>query len=426
LRRRRPFLHRSFIAAGTLLLLAGCSGDEPSPSGPGGSAGRAGEGGQGGGRDDGGSLVDRAAGGGGVAGGISDARDGALDDGALDATSSNDAEVGVRDVATDVVTEAPVTRPPPLAKLSATGLFTGVNTDGTLRLATGVMPFEPKYALWSDAAQKTRWVFLPAGKKIDTSDPDHWSFPVGTKFWKEFAINGKRVETRLIERFGPGPDDYVYAAYWWKPNDAGTAADAELADPYVGVPSANGTTHDIPKQEHCGTCHDPLKEHILGFGALELNHTRPGVTVTSLAQGAWLSQPLPTNLEFPGSDAKTRDALGYLHANCGNCHNTTPGVYMIPEPRMDLRALIGQTLDQTGAYKTALNTFVTKYDHRSTPPIITYRIAGGDTSRSCVSFRMAELGAMDRMPPIATKVVDTQGIATVNAWIATLPSPPDR
>jgi hypothetical protein len=39
---------------------------------------------------------------------------------------------------------------------------------------------------------------------------------------------------------------------------------------------------------------------------------------------------------------------------------------------------------------------------------------------------MAELGAMDRMPPIASKVVDTQGIATVNAWIATLPSPPDR
>jgi len=104
-----------------------------------------------------------------------------------------------------------------------------------------------------------------------------------------------------------------------------------------------------PKQEHCGTCHDPLKEHILGFGALELNHTLPGVTVTALAQGAWLSQPLPSNLEFPGPDAKTRDALGYLHANCGNCHNTTPGVYMIPEPRMDLRVLIGQTLDQTGA-----------------------------------------------------------------------------
>lgn len=379
---------------------------------------------------DGAARVDANGGNGGAA--PSDARDASVDavaDASADGTSAVDAEVP--DVETNAPREAQVPRPSPLATLSATGLFTGVNPDGTLRLSTGVMPFEPKYALWSDGAQKTRWVYLPPGNKIDTSDPNHWSFPVGTKFWKEFVVAGKRVETRLIEHFGPGPDDYLYAAYWWKSGDAGFtgdagfATDAELADPYVGVPLANGTNHDIPKQEHCTTCHDPLKEHVLGFGALELNHSLPGVTITTLTQGGWLSQPLPTNLDFPGPDARTRDALGYLHANCGNCHNPTPGVYMIPEPRMDLRVLIGQTLDQTGASRTAVNVFLTKFNHPTAPSII-YRIAGGDTVRSGVSFRMGELGAMDRMPPIATKVVDTQGLATVNAWIATLPSPPDR
>lgn len=350
---------------------------------------------------------------------------------ALAETSAPDGPAeALDDVAGDsAVLDAPVDStsampPMPMSTLAATGLFTGINADGTLKFAGGVEPFEPKYALWSDGADKTRWVYLPPGSKIDTSDPDHWSLPVGTKFWKEFSISGKRVETRLIERFGPGPNDFLYAAYWWKPNDAGQATDASLASPDDGVPSANGTTHDIPARKHCAQCHDALQEHILGFGALELAHTRPGATVTTLAQAGRFTKPLPSNLDFPGPDAMTKDALGYLHANCGNCHNTTPGVFMIPEPRMVLRVFVGQALADTGAYKTALNAEVTKYMHPMAPTI-QYRIAGGDAAHSCVSFRMTSLTMTDRMPPIASKVADTRGIAAVNAWIATLPPPPN-
>jgi hypothetical protein len=340
-----------------------------------------------------------------------------------EAADATNVETGIADASTDTLGN--VMAPPPPATLSATGLFTGLNSDGSLKLAAGVEPFEPKYALWSDGASKARWVYLPPGEKIDTSDPDHWSFPTGTKFWKEFAVAGKRVETRLIHKYGPGADDYLFAAYQWKAGDAGGATDATLANPDDGVLSANGTSHDIPPQKDCVTCHGPLREHVLGFGALQLAHTKPGVNDTTLERGARFARPLPSNLEFPGSDAKSRDALGYLHANCGNCHNTTPGVFMIPEPRMDLRVRVGETLEQTGAYRTALNVEVTKF-HHPTGPTITYRIAGGDTTRSCVSFRMADLAKDNRMPPLATKVSDTQGIAAVNGWIATLPAPPDQ
>jgi hypothetical protein len=34
--------------------------------------------------------------------------------------------------------------------------------------------------------------------------------------------------------------------------------------------------------------------------------------------------------------------------------------------------------------------------------------------------------ATDQMPPLATEHVDTAGVAAVNAWIATLPPPPDN
>jgi hypothetical protein len=411
-------------AVGALSVLAGCSGegDRPAPTidGSGGAGGH--EAGAGGFAD----AMDRAesaAADEGASADVSARADAGEDARALDGPAEATAEGGNTISDADAYAPGNVMAPPPPATLLATGLFTGIDANGALKLATGVEPFQPKYALWSDGADKARWVYLPPGAKIDTSDPDHWSFPVGTKFWKEFAIGGKRVETRLIYRYGPGPDNYLYAAYWWKMGDAGSQADATLADPDNGVPSANGSSHDIPPRKFCEQCHGSLQEHVLGFGALELAHTNPGVTDTTLSQGGRFTQPLPSNLEFPGADAKTRDALGYLHANCGNCHNTTPGVFMIPEPRMDLRVRL-KALDATGAYRTAVNVEVTKFYH-PTAPTIKYRIAGGDPSRSCVSFRMGDLAMENRMPPIATKVIDTQGIATVNAWIATLPAPPN-
>ena len=52
-------------------------------------------------------------------------------------------------------------------------------------------PYAPQYPLWSDGAVKTRWMSLPPGTTIDVTHVDAWVFPVGTKFWKEFAVAGQ-------------------------------------------------------------------------------------------------------------------------------------------------------------------------------------------------------------------------------------------
>ena len=70
---------------------------------------------------------------------------------------------------------------------------------------------------------KSRHVYIPKCAKIDTSDMDHWSMPVGTRFWKEFRRDGVLVETRLIHRYGPGPDDWIFASYQWPLNDPSDA-----------------------------------------------------------------------------------------------------------------------------------------------------------------------------------------------------------
>ncbi|MEZ4647476.1 MAG: hypothetical protein R3E97_01600 [Candidatus Eisenbacteria bacterium] len=143
--------------------------------------------------------------------------------------------------------------------LSGTGLY----TDATARaIAPSNRPYTPQYPLWSDGATKRRWVHLPEGTSIDASNPDGWSFPVGTKFWKEFAI-GSTLETRYMERREEG---WLFAAYVW--NADGT--DAVLAP-------TRGTTvgpWEIPGYYDCLACHEGRPERVLGFTALQLSTDR--------------------------------------------------------------------------------------------------------------------------------------------------------
>src|SRR5947209_7643500 len=84
-------------------------------------------------------------------------------------------------------------RPP--VHLRETGLYAPGSSE---RIATDALPFSPQYPLWSDGAEKRRWIRLPRGTQIDARDPDHWVFPVGTRIWKEFSL-GRRLETRMLE-----------------------------------------------------------------------------------------------------------------------------------------------------------------------------------------------------------------------------------
>lgn len=86
------------------------------------------------------------------------------------------------------------------------------------RTAAAVLSFSPRYPLWTDGADKRRWIQLPPGSHIDASEPDAWQFPAGTRLWKEFGYGGRPVETRLIER--PADGQRRFATYVW--NDAGT------------------------------------------------------------------------------------------------------------------------------------------------------------------------------------------------------------
>ncbi len=284
------------------------------------------------------------------------------------------------------------------ARLSETGLFA---PDGGL--ADGVRPYRPAHALWSDGADKRRWVRLPAGAVIDTSDPDDWRLPVGTRLWKEFSLDGVRIETRVLDRWGPGDGDWTALAYLWSAD----RSDA-VAAPF-GAQDALGTTHDVPASGECVACHGGRHSFALGFSALQLAHAADGDELTLgelLASGA-LSTPVAPVLTVPG-DATEQAALGYLHANCGHCHNQRrPAAGDAPrcfEPRNEL-------------------DFWLRVDHLAAPgDTPTYASLGavvspGRPGDSRLIDLVSHRGLFKQMPPLATERVDDAAVATLRAWI---------
>src|SRR5690606_11255605 len=95
---------------------------------------------------------------------------------------------------------------------------TGLYADFEAReLACGVMPYAPVYELWSDGADKQRYVWLPPGETIDATHADAFVYPVGTQFWKEFRVSVgegdvRAAETRLLRKTNAG---WLYTTYVW-------------------------------------------------------------------------------------------------------------------------------------------------------------------------------------------------------------------
>lgn len=244
--------------------------------------------------------------------------------------------------------------------------------DATLpRPPSDSIEFTPRYPLWSDGMSKRRWLHVPPGASIDKSDPDAWEFPRGTRAWKEFSRDGVRVETRLIERLADG--SWRYVTYAW--NASGT--EAALA-PEEGIPERG-----IPSRADCLACHEGAPVPILGYSAVQL-------------------------------ESELAPALGYLHANCGHCHNDSA------LPALDL-VLAQQASDtRASAARTYASLVGRSSRFRPRGAAAPQRIVPGDAEQSVLVSRMKSSDPLTRMPPLGVSIVDAEGVALINRWIEQL------
>ena len=299
---------------------------------------------------------------------------------------------------------------------------TGLYGDWTTReLACGVQGYVPAYALWSDGATKQRYVSLPAGAKIDVTNPDGFVFPVGTSFWKEFTLpSGKLAETRLLRKVEAG---WIYTSYVWSEDQTTAVQNND------GVPNLYSSGHTVPSRTECKNCHAGRPDYVLGWDAFLLGPGATGVTRETLAeQGVvdWTGRAdgaaNPLTVTLPGDDVE-RAALGYLHANCGaSCHNeTAPALGRETGLFLHLDAKSTESVLNTPAFKSANGRTPSPNATISTLPVPStgafVDLAPLDTERSLILARMKVRGTEAQMPRVATNVVDDDGVLRVKAWI---------
>ena len=338
---------------------------------------------------------------------------------------------------------------PPDANLGpATVQDTGLCSDpGCATIADDVNEYAPQFTLFADGASKRRWFRLPTGTQIDSSDMDHWVFPVGTQFWKEFTDeNGTRIETRYMTKLladDEAPKAWFYVSYAWNATE-----DVNTAVP-AGVMNANGTTHDIPSRQQCKSCHENLKpSRVLGFGAISLDFKQTSNGLLDLddviTKGLLTVNPpgaAAPHYKLPGTAAE-KAALGYLHANCGHCHNSTSTIVTNNESPIQLRldTLHLATTAVTPTYTTSVGVnghvvVPTDADCPTAPAVPCTAIppcpgtaAGlgsclvdpGDLVGSTLLFRFIATNHSLHMPALGTKTTDPVGKTTLTTWISGL------
>ena len=331
----------------------------------------------------------------------------------------------VRDVppGVDATTLTPTT-------LAGTGLCLDT---GCTQISADARPYVPAYALWSDGATKRRWISLPPGTQIDTSDMNYWKFPVGTKLWKEFTRAGVRCETRYIVKLAdeatpPPAVSWYYVSYQWNLAQTDTVAVTS------GATDVNGTNHDIPSRGQCRTCHDHTRGpghdrgRILGFSAMSLDEPAQGdnVTLATLVAESKLTDPPPPPATtgdpfFPTTfTAHEQAAFGYMHANCAHCHNPSSAFHdAFP---LELRFDTTKLGPATGApeYTTTVN--VVESQTYAGLPVGAVIVKPNDTAQSVLYQRMIDTNfIVGHMPALGSELTDTTGgVAVMAAWIGDL------
>jgi hypothetical protein len=310
---------------------------------------------------------------------------------------------------------------PPVGELPADVFCTGLYADhDPTKHASDVKPYTPGVTLWSDGADKQRYLFLPQGTQIDTSDMDSWKFPVGTKAWKEFRFGGKLVETRLFWK--TDTMNWASGTYIW--DEANTSAALDTSP----KPTLLTTGYEIPTAKDCGKCHHGGADKLLGVEAVALSlPTAVGVTLDTLARSNSLSNlPAETTASLPeDATGKAGAALGYLHANCGMpCHSTRG---LGEETMLVLRIRAGELIPvggmaPTGVDARATDAYLATVGKPPTTASVAQQFPGDDRitpghhDQSLV-WQLPHRRGTYQMPPLVSHVVDDVGTQKVADWI---------
>jgi uncharacterized repeat protein (TIGR03806 family) len=283
--------------------------------------------------------------------------------------------------------------------------------------APRMMRYDLETALFSDYAEKERYLYLPEGARAGYQSERVLDLPVGAALVKTFGYREagafKPVETRLLLHRASG---WVAIPYVW--NADGSDADLKRAGTRVPVRfnDPSGETHSIsyavPNQNQCKDCH-----------ALAGRVTPIGVKVRYLNHGGQLERLLGAGmLDRLPADAprvpRWNDAAAplesraraYLEINCAHCHN--------PEGAASNSGLFLGLDQQDRVARGILKRPVAAGRGSGARD---FDIVPGHADESILVYRMESTDPGIAMPELGRATVHKEGVALVRQWIDSMP-----
>ena len=319
----------------------------------------------------------------------------------------------------------------PAPKLAAYRLFTDA---GARHANAGLTPYGLNTPLFSDYAEKLRFLYLPPGVQARYRADGVLDLPVGAALVKTFAYpadlrrpdeKARYLETRLLIH---RKDGWVARAYVWNAAQteavlkrAGTRLDVSFTDAQGRVRKVD---YAVPNQNQCKECHQ-LDEGLTPIGpkARNLNGDFAYAEGSENQLAHWTRLGLLTGAPAPTDAPRTARwddpteplearARAYLDGNCAHCHNaraaaSNSGLFLELEETRGPQLGIGKAPVAAGRGSGDLRV----------------GIAPGHPEDSILAYRMAsdEPGVM--MPELGRSLTHDEGLALVRAWIAGMKTP---
>ena len=310
----------------------------------------------------------------------------------------------------------------PEKKLSDYELF----EDLTNQLPSdGVHPYILHSALFSDYAEKERFVYVPEGVKAKFKPNEVYEFPVGAVLVKTFSYSettsmGKKLlETRLLLNQENGWKAHTYV---W--NEEQTDAFLKVAGyTYENIEFLkNGelmqVSYRVPNQNQCKECH--LKNNAImpiGPKSRNLNFSIQYKDEEENQISFWIENGLvenhmPLDLIVNWTDQSAtlnQRARAYLDINCGHCHLSSgsasnTGLYLNYTETNDMNI---------GIFKKPVAAGRASAD-------LKYSIVPGKPQESILLHRMNSLDPGVMMPESGRALLHSEGVELINDWIENL------
>lgn len=293
--------------------------------------------------------------------------------------------------------------------LAEFGFFADAPTQAP---AARVTPYRLNTPLYSDGAEKLRFIYLPPGASASADGEGLLEIPVGAALIKTFAFGegGARrlIETRVLLHRADG---WLALPYLW--NEEQTEARLAVAGARVDLvtPRGEAISYRVPNKNQCKECHGLAGDVIpIGPKARNLSH-------------AWLSEMVARGMldRVPdGADvlplwearegASAADAArAYLDVNCAHCHRPSATA---SNSGLDLRweqrdpAAIGIMKRPVAAGRGSGG--------------LLFDVVPGKPEESILTHRMASAEPGVAMPELGKATVDPEGVEAVERWISSL------